>query len=300
MQDIDAHAIVDGGQIDHAYGDVHAKAGRFLGMQDLIDVFLRDECECAGQHSRRIRGTRRGLRHGGEGARLFDSGGAWRLYEHRGHDVYRFFLPWLRPAPYKEAWLEKAGREGAVYLNPAAYPMDEPVDVLEFPLAELLFARLLPAHQGVELHACGVVDPSGKGYLFAGHSEDGKTTTARLWAEVPGAKVLSDDRIVLRREGGAWWIYGTPWHGEASFAADDRARVAAILLLRRGETNALDPLGPAEAVSSLLARSFAPLHDPAAIESTLALLEKAASDVPCFRFSFVPGPDAVGFAMGAV
>jgi hypothetical protein len=235
-----------------------------------------------------------------EGSLVFDSGGTWRLHEHQGRQVYRFCVPRLGPAPYKEAWLEPGGAQGLVHLNPAAYARTEPVDVLEFPLAELLFLRLLAARGGVEVHACGVLSPSGKGYLFTGHSGDGKTTTARLWVEVPGATVLSDDRIILRHEAGAWWMYGTPWHGEGMFAANARAPLDAMLFLARGERNALDRISPPQAVSGLLTRSFVPLHDASAVSSTLEALERLASDVPCFRYSFVPGPDAVGFASGAV
>jgi hypothetical protein len=267
-----------------------------LNVSDCADRFLVDP----GEDDLDLRVEWRPLQGEPEGALVFDSGGTWRLHERQGRQIYRFFVPRLGPVPYKEAWLEAGGRQGAVYLNPEAYAKDEPVDVLEFPLAELLFLRLLATRGGVELHACGVLAPSGKGYLFVGHSGDGKTTTARLWAEVPGAEVLSDDRIILRREGGTWWMHGTPWHGEAAFAANARAPLTAIVLLARGERNALDPIAPAAAVSGLLARSFVPLHDPAAISSTLELLERVASDVPCFRFSFVPGPEAVRFASEAL
>lgn len=232
------------------------------------------------------------------GELLFDSGGTWRLYRRQGRHVYRFFDPRLGLAPYKEAELEPADESGTVSLDPAFHSPDEPADALQFPLDELLFLRLLAARGGIELHACGVVAPSGKGYVFAGQSGDGKTTTARLWRDLAGARVLSDDRIVLRRgSDGTWWTYGTPWHGEAELAASARAPLAAILLLARGERNALETIPPAGAVAGLLARGFVPFHDADRMATTLEFLEGLTQEVRCFDFPFVPGGDAVRFVL---
>jgi len=228
------------------------------------------------------------------GEAVFDSSGSWRLYTRGDREVYRFFDPRLGDAPYKEAEVTPDGREGWIRLDPRFYPRDEPVDALQFPLDELLFLRLLGARSAIELHACGVVTASGEGIVFAGQSGDGKTTTARLWEREAGTTVLSDDRIVVRsRPDGGFWIYGTPWHGEAELAASRRAPLTAILVLARGERNTLVELGPAEGLSLLLARTFPPFHDAARMAELLCRLEAVVRSVPCLRFPFVPGPDAV-------
>ena len=86
----------------------------------------------------------------------------------------------------------------------AAYP-------LEYPLDELLIINLLAQGRGVEVHAAGVIDPEGCGHLFLGQSGGGKTTISRLWQGVERAEILSDeDRIILRKEAGRIWMYGTP------------------------------------------------------------------------------------------
>ena len=246
----------------------------------------------------RLRALWRPLDAEPDGELLFDSGGTWRLYRRQGRHVYRFFDPRLGPAPYKEAELAPGDASGTVFLDPAFHPPDEAADAMQFPLDELLFLRLLAARGGIELHACGVVAPSGQGYLFAGQSGDGKTTTARLWQGLPGATVLSDDRIILRRgTEGMWWMYGTPWHGEAELAANARAPLSAILLLARGEGNALETIPPAEAVAGLLARGFVPFHDAGRMATTLESLEGLTQKVRCLHFPFVPGGDAVRFVL---
>jgi hypothetical protein len=234
-----------------------------------------------------------------DGPLIFDSHATWRLHECEGQHVYRLFDPRLGPAPYKEAWIARDLATGDVLLHPDFHPAGEPVDPLQFPLDELLFLHLLTARGGVELHACGVVAPSGRGYVFAGQSGDGKTTTARLWERVPGATVLSDDRIVVRRDASGYVIHGTPWHGEAELATPASAPLAAISLLARGEQNYLEPLTPGASVAGLLSRSILPrqLSDRAAMDATLGFLEGLVREVPCRRFRFVPDSLTPRFAL---
>jgi hypothetical protein len=237
----------------------------------------------------------------GEGRLVFESGGPWKLFDVDGRRAYRFYDSRLGSRPYKEALLAPDGIEGEIFLDPSCFERDQPVDALEFPLDELLFLNMLSAHGGVEMHACGVAAPSGEGYLFTGHSGDGKTTTARLWEEVPGATILSDDRIVLRRgSGGEWRMHGTPWHGEAALAANVDAPVTAIFVLGRGDRNAFEEMPRPEAITGLLARCFPPFHDERGISSVLAVLDNLTREVPCQRFAFVPGPEAVKFVIDEV
>ena len=227
------------------------------------------------------------------GELVFDSGGSWRLYRRDGLDRYRFFDGTIGPAPYKELELDPGGRSGRIWLDPRHHPAEEPLDPLQFPLDELLFLRLLSERDAVELHACALVTPSGRAVVFTGQSGDGKSTTARLWSTLDGASALSDDRVVVRRDRDGLWAYGTPWHGDAGIARSARAPLAAVLVLGRGERDDVRLLGRAEALSLLVARSFPPFHDGAAMSRTLTTLESVVASVPCARFAFVPGPGAV-------
>ncbi len=227
------------------------------------------------------------------GELVFDSDGSWRLYRRDGLDLYRFFDGSIGLAPYKELELDPGARSGRIWLDPRHHAAEEPLDPLQFPLDELLFLRLLSERDAVELHACALVTPAGRGVVFTGQSGDGKSTTARLWSTLDGASALSDDRVVVRREADGLWAYGTPWHGDAGIARAARAPLAAVLVLGRGERDDVRPLGRAEALSLLVARSFPPFHDGAAMSRTLAILESVVASVPCARFAFVPGPGAV-------
>jgi hypothetical protein len=60
----------------------------------------------------------------------------------------------------------------------------------------------LTQEKAIELHGCGIVRTDGVGNLFVGHSGAGKSTTTRLWTSRQDVEVLSDDRIILRRDDG--------------------------------------------------------------------------------------------------
>lgn len=234
------------------------------------------------------------------GRLVFDSGGVWRLFAlEDGTSCFRFHDARSGDRPYKALLLDEGAAEGEVVLDAGSLPEPGPVDPLEFPLDELLFLTLLGRSGGVELHACGVKAPDGRGFLFAGHSGDGKTTMARLWEAVPGAVVLSDDRIVVREgPGGTWEMHGTPWHGEAELAANVRAEVAGIYLLGRGGENRTAGLSRTEAVSALLARSFPPFHSPGGLASALRTLDGLSARIPARSLAFVPDARVVRFVLG--
>lgn len=228
------------------------------------------------------------------GVELFDSGGLWKLYRRNGDFVYRFRSPAYGVRPYKEARFNADFTAGEVTLDAGCHDRGKPASPLEYPLDELLMTNLLARGRGVEVHAFGMRDRDGRGYLFAGHSGAGKTTTARLWQK-EGVLVLSDDRIILRNLDGKIWMYGTPWHGEAKLAAAERTELTRIFVIGHGPRNELAPLAPADAVSRLFSRSFVPFHDAAALAYTLEILQQIADAVPCAELRFVPDASVVDF-----
>lgn len=221
----------------------------------------------------------------------FASGGVWSLYRRAAAHEYVFQSPATGEGAYKTAILDSDYRRGRVWLSrqvfggrPALYP-------LEYPLDELLVIHRLARGEGVEVHACGVRDAAGRGLLFTGHSGAGKSTLARLWLEEPGAQILSDDRIILRRDtarGGRITMHGTPWHGEARLALPLEAPLHAVYFLEHAAQNELRPLEPARAAAELAARSFLPYHSAAGLDFALGFFAALVAEVPCDVFRFVP------------
>lgn len=227
------------------------------------------------------------------GTRLFDSGGLWALYEEGEGYRFHFKRAFAGEKAYKTAWFDREFTTGQVVLSRRFFDEEVPTYPLEYPLDELLMIHRLARGEGVETHAVGVVDETGRGNLFLGHSGAGKSTSARLWKSRTGVRILSDDRIILRVREGKIWMFGTPWHGDAGIASPESSPLHAIYFLEHGNRNEIVPLRAGPAAMQLFARCFVPRHCAEALQFALGFLERVAREIPCHVFRFVPNPSAV-------
>lgn len=162
------------------------------------------------------------------------------------------------------------------------------------PALELLTITRLARGDGVILHGCGI-SREGRGIVFAGESGAGKSTLSRLWAQEKGVDILSDDRVIVRRQNGMFCLYGTPWHGDAAFAAPGGVPLERIFFIRHGEQNAVRPMARAFCVRALLKCCFPPLWDGAGMSFTLEFFDELTSAVPCAELAFVPDAGVLDF-----
>ncbi len=227
------------------------------------------------------------------GRELFHSGSLWTVQEFGNGFLFDFTTERLGDCPYKRLLVDEDFRQARVVLNRQCLSLEDGRRALEYPLDELVITHHLSLGRGVELHACGLVGANGESYLFAGHSGAGKSTTTRLWRRHLPVTVLSDDRIIVRKENGQFFMHGTPWHGEAAFASPLKAPVRRIFLLEHGSGNRMEQVPGSVAVGELLARSFTPFYHRRFVDPVLTLLEEMAESVPCYRFHFVPDQSAV-------
>lgn len=210
----------------------------------------------------------------------FDSHAVWRLYADNRIECRSESFG---DAPYKTAIFNDDFTRGTIHIRPDVAPLA--LHPLDYPLDEVLIANLLGRGRGVELHSCGIIDRAGRGHLFVGVSGAGKTTTARLW-EGEAAAIVSDDRVIVREDADGFWMYGTPWHGEAELSLPARAPLTGVYLLTQAPANAIEPLPHAAAVARLFGCTFPLFHDAAAVGFTLAFLERLAMHVPVRELRF--------------
>jgi len=233
---------------------------------------------------------------GGElGEIQYDSQGVWRLYKHTSGWAVAMQSAAMPSGPYQVAYFCEDFLGGEIYTSRRHFAAHVCPFPLRYPLAEVLMINLLARQRGLLVHAFAVSD-SGRGLLFAGVSTAGKSTSARLWRDRPGVTLLSDDRVVLRPgTDGRFWIYGTPWHGDAGVASPHGVPLDEIFILEHASCNKAVRLSPLQAVQKLLVRAFPPLWDAAGMDFTLSLLAKVCSTRPCYTLGFVPDARVVDY-----
>lgn len=227
------------------------------------------------------------------GAVIFDAG-LWRAYG--GDDyVFDFITERLGPAPYKRAIFDRSFTRGEVLLNEELLRNQNAYYPFEYPLDELAMMHRLSAGHGVELHSCGLATPGGHGYLFVGHSGAGKSTLGKLLVSERSGRILSDDRVIVTRNGDTFRIHGTPWHGEAGLAHNGSADLKAIFLIQHGQQNELVRVAPSQASAELFARSFVPWYRPESLGFSLGFMQEIVDAIPIYIFRCLPNPSAIEF-----
>jgi hypothetical protein len=226
---------------------------------------------------------------------VFDSSPIWTL--HQLGDMKAFSIFDALNDQKRILMLDPDVRQAKLY-----FPHAETDFVNPFygPALELLLIEYLARQRGMIVHASGI-DAGGRGILFVGESGAGKSTLSNLWNQDNQAAVLSDDRIVLQKKGDAYWMHGTPWHGEARFVSPHSAELAHIYFLQHDRNNADHPLNRADTVVEFLKASFPPFWDSQGVEFAMAFLSNLTEAVPCRELSFKPDASIVEFikAQGA-
>jgi len=152
------------------------------------------------------------------------------------------------------------------------------------PTDQVILARVLAERQGCYIHACGV-DYQGRGLLFVGHSGAGKSTIASL---LDGrANILCDDRIILRRCGNRFKIYGTWSHGQFARISAQSVPLQAVLFLEKSPKNKLVRLKDRKEMTKLiLGCIIKPMVTVDWWEKIISLVEKMSNVVPCYTIKF--------------
>ena len=153
-----------------------------------------------------------------------------------------------------------------------------------FPTDQILLARILADREGCYIHSSGV-KMDGKGFLFVGHSEAGKSTTVNMLKGK--AEILCDDRIIVRKMAEEFRIYGTWSHGDVPDVSAASAPLRAILFLKQSQDNRIVPVDDKkESVQNLLACLVKPFETSDWWEKSLSFIEILVKGVPCYTMYF--------------
>ena len=145
------------------------------------------------------------------------------------------------------------------------------------------FAWGLLRYSGTYIHSSAVL-LDGKAYLFSADSGTGKSTHTEKWLRLFGATYLNDDKPAVRLENGVWLAYGTPWSGKYDLSSPECAPIGGIAFLKRGDTNAIVPMDPKDAVTHLMPQSIWRLSREMMIKQ-LELVDHLLRNVPVWELT---------------
>ena len=155
-------------------------------------------------------------------------------------------------------------------------------------VTRIVCSFLLSEAPGFLLHASSLVW-NDRAYVFCGPSGAGKTTMTRL--APTGARLLTDEISCIRKVGGVWTAYGTPFAGELSTSGEHiSAPIETLFRLTHGDEHRIDALPGGDAVRAIMRNVLLFGHDPASHARALDAVCDFTAAVATARLTFRPEP----------
>jgi hypothetical protein len=228
---------------------------------------------------------------------IFDSDQSWSIY--KDHNNYCLKLYTSSPErPILEAIMNSNFTDMYVYCGDEFISMNNGQEVfinpIRYPLDQLLLTYVLSRDQGAILHAAGNTI-NDKGFLFIGRPGQGKHALSELILESDLAKPLSDNRIVVRKIGRDFEVFGTPWPGEAAVAENKSCRLNGMFFLDHGSVNSIKKVTPKETIEKLKQTTSIPWYDEKLKKDILYFCKDLSMRIPAYEFYCTSDDNAVEY-----
>jgi hypothetical protein len=215
----------------------------------------------------------------------------WRMYVSGERHLIEIFSP--RPPHPKTnvVLMERDFGTGELWAKPVSFPFQK----LMRPLGEILITNHLARGKGVLAHALGLVD-DGCGMVFFGASGTGKSTLANLYKKrSKDTLILSDEKIIIRKDKAKFWLYGTPWSGNGFSVSSGRAELKKIFFIEHGRQNRLIPERSVLMAGRMFQQLFLPFWDKEKLAFALRFSHELVESVPSHRLAFVNDEKVIDF-----
>jgi radical SAM protein with 4Fe4S-binding SPASM domain len=147
-----------------------------------------------------------------------------------------------------------------------------------------LIARVLADRHGCYFHAAGLA-VNGRGLLFIGHSEAGKSTLVGMLRD--RTEALSDERVIVRKWPEGFRVHGTWSHGDLPVVSPSSAPLKAVFFLHQAKGNRAVPIVDRRAaLEKSLACLIKPLQTADWWDKSLALMGDLVNEVPFYELHF--------------
>ena len=186
----------------------------------------------------------------------------------------------------------------------AAFSVQSPIpnrpDLDEGPyLYTQICRKILAEYDGFFFHS-SALEMDGGGYLFSALSGTGKSTHTRNWRRRFGDRVtmINDDKPIIRKIDGAFYVCGTPRMGKSDIGCNRTAPIKAVYILQRGEENRAQRISPGAVFKQLLEATLLPKTRDN-MQKLLDLFNDLFSQVPLFLLTCTKDEEAAQVAYDA-
>lgn len=224
-----------------------------------------------------------------------DNSRCWAMFKSKNNYLIKSYLKGKR----QHIILNPSFNKGRAYLYTRKTRIESwPLDIIIYDALQIILSNYLIRHQGFFLHSVAIKDVDNKGLIFIGKSGAGKTTLARIWHNYSKAKVLNDDRIIIRKIKKDFYLYGTPWHGDFNdylHSLPDRADLNKLFFIFHSKKNIAQDLREKELYAYIYPNIFFTFWDRSGLIRAIDLSKGLARHVPACRLGFKDNKDIIGF-----
>jgi hypothetical protein len=217
----------------------------------------------------------------------------WRLFSSGN----KFVVKIISGENRLEAVLGKKFDKGIILLkssqDSSAWDLQNFCDIFQ-----IVLINYLARQNGIMVHSVGLKDHDEAGLLFAGPSRSGKSTTAQIWSKNSPTKVMNDDRIIVRKINGEFYIFATPWHGDAKKIFNPkrgRIKLNKVFFIYHRKENDIRALDEKGAFYGLYPNIFLSFWSPRELKKQGRICSDIAKNVPCYEFGFKKDKSIIKF-----
>ena len=159
---------------------------------------------------------------------------------------------------------------------------------------------VLDGFDGFFFHS-SCLELDGEGYVFSAVSGTGKSTHTALWRRHFGNRVtmINDDKPIIRKKDGVFYVYGTPWMGKSNIGANISAPLGAVFLLERDRVNYAEKVSAGKVFPKLLEATLISKKQDR-MSKILELYDEIFSAVDLYSLHCTISDDAVTAAYDAI
>ncbi len=156
----------------------------------------------------------------------------------------------------------------------------------------LAFAFAGCRHDTLLVHA-SLVRLNGWGYAFTAKSGTGKSTHTSMWLRhIPGCDLMNDDNPVIRIVDGLPYIYGSPWSGKTPCYRNVKARLGAMVGLKRDTVNHVEAAPTIAAFSTLITACSTMKWDSGVVDNICGIITKIIATTPNYTLYCRPDKES--------